>query len=163
MKRMLVTLAAILITTSAGLAVGRSADTTAGKVYVNNRGMTLYMLSSDQPSRSTCYAKCTQIWPPYIASAGAKMKRGWSIVTRQDGSRMWAYRGHPLYAFFKDQKPGDANGEGIHDQWGWWHVATVGGGYVSRPVATYHPQVKAGRSYSSGSYSGGASGGMSGY
>src|SRR5262245_2768869 len=130
MKRMLAGLAAILLTTSAALAVGRFADTTAGKVYVNDRGMTLYMLSSDPTNRSTCYAKCVKIWPPYVASSYAKMKRGWSIIVRQDGSRMWAYRGHPLYTFFKDRKPGDAYGEGVHDEWGWWHVATVGGGYV---------------------------------
>jgi predicted lipoprotein with Yx(FWY)xxD motif len=153
MKRMLAGLAAVLITTSAALAVGRFADTSVGKVYVNDRGMTLYMLSSDRPNYSTCYAKCAQIWPPYKAAAGAKMKRGWSIVVRQDGSRMWAYRGHPLYAFFKDRKPGDVYGNGMRDQWGAWRVAAVGGAYIAKPVASYHPKAKAGGSY----------GGMSNY
>ena len=153
MKWMLAGLAAMLITTSAAVAVGRFADTSVGKVYVNDRGFTLYMLSSDRPNYSTCYAKCTQIWPPYKATAAAKMKRGWSIIVRQDGTHMWAYRGHPLYAFFKDRKPGDAYGEGVRDQWGAWHVAAVAGAYISKPVASYRPKTKAG----------GSSGGMSSY
>ena len=41
------------------------------------------------------------------------MARGWSVITRQDGTRMWAYRGHPVYTFFKDRKPGDAYGQAM--------------------------------------------------
>ena len=130
-------LAAVLITTSAALAVGRFADTSIGKVYVNDRGFTLYMLSSDRPNYSSCYAKCSQIWPPYMAVAGAKMKRGWSIIVRQDGTRMWAYRGHPLYAFFKDRKPGDAYGEGLATFGGVWHVVKVG-----QPTSAAAPAVQ---------------------
>jgi predicted lipoprotein with Yx(FWY)xxD motif len=120
---------------------------------VNDQGFTLYTLSRDGRNSSTCYRKCAKIWPPYLVTAGAKYKRGWSIVVRQDGTRMWAYRGHPVYAFFKDRKPGDAYGEGVHDQWGAWHVAAVGGSYISKPVASYHAKGKAGGSY----------GGMSSY
>src|SRR5262245_3156777 len=130
MKQMFVGLAAVILTASAALAVGRFADTSVGKVYVNDRGLTLYMLSRDGPNFSTCYGKCAKVWPPYLVTAGAKYKRGWSIVVRQDGSRMWAYRGHPVYAFFKDRRPGDAYGEGIRDEWGAWHVVAVGGHYV---------------------------------
>src|SRR5436190_15846455 len=97
MKRTLVGLAAILLTTSAALAVGRTTDTSAGKAYVTDRGFTLYMLSSDKSNYSTCYAQCTKIWPPYRATAGAKYKHGWAIITRRDGTRMWAYKGHQLY------------------------------------------------------------------
>src|SRR5262245_11123951 len=146
MRRTLIGLAAIMLTTSAALAVGGTGDTSAGKAFVSDRGFTLYTLSSDKSNYSTCYAKCTKIWPPYRATAGAKYKRGWSIITRRDGTRMWAYKGHPLYTFFKDKQPGDAYGKGVHDNWGWWHVATISGSYASKPVASYTPKYKSGSS-----------------
>ena len=149
MRQILVALAAILITSSAVLAVGRTADTSVGKVYVSDRGMTLYMLSKDPPNVSTCYGKCVQIWPPYKPSAGAKLKRGWAIIRRQDGSRMWAYKSHPLYTFFKDKRPGDAYGAGIRDHFGSWHAATVSGSHTYGPVVSYKPKLKAGGSYGS--------------
>jgi predicted lipoprotein with Yx(FWY)xxD motif len=154
MKRMFIGLAAILFTASSALAVGRTADTSEGKAFVTDRGMTLYTLSRDPLNFSTCYGKCAKVWPPYKVAPGAKVKRGWTIITRRDGSHMWAYRGNPVYLFFKDKRPGDAYGAGISDRWGMWHVATVsGGGYGQKPVASYGRKTKA-----SGSY-----GGMSSY
>jgi hypothetical protein len=50
------------------------------------------------------------------------------------------YRGHPLYRFFLDKKPGQANGEGLTDFGGRWdplnaagtavRTATGGSGYA---------------------------------
>jgi hypothetical protein len=34
----------------------------------------------------------------------------WSVVTRDDSSKQWAYKGKPLYRSLMDVKPGDANG-----------------------------------------------------
>jgi len=160
MKRMLAVLAAILFSGTAALAVGRVADTPAGTAFVTDQGRTLYMLSRDGPNYSACYGKCTRIWPPYFVRFGQKMPRGWSVITRRDGTRMWAYRGHPVYTYFKDRKPGDAFGQGIADQWGSWHVATVSGGYSARGYAAYAPRMRHGGSYGTGSSGGG--GGYSG-
>jgi predicted lipoprotein with Yx(FWY)xxD motif len=167
MKRVLAALAAILLTSSAALAVGRVADTPAGTAFVTDRGMTLYMLSTDGLNSSTCYEKCSRIWPPYMATFGQRMPRGWSVVARQDGSRMWAYRGRPVYTYFKDRKPGDAFGRGIADRWGSWHVATLSGGYSGR-YAAYGPRMRHGGAYGGGGTSsygggGGSSGGGGGY
>jgi predicted lipoprotein with Yx(FWY)xxD motif len=161
MKRTLAALAAILLTGTTALAVGRVADTAAGTAFVTDRGMTLYMLSSDGLNQSTCYGKCTRIWPPYFAKFGQRMPRGWSVVTRQDGTRMWAFKGHPVYTYFKDRKPGDAFGQGIADQWGSWHVATVSGGYSAGRYAAYSPRMRHGGAYGGGTstYSGGGGGG----
>ncbi|MFY0104123.1 hypothetical protein ABTP95_19980 [Acinetobacter baumannii] len=41
-------------------------------------------------------------------------------MTRDDGKGQWAYKGHPLYRWSKDQKPGDTTGDGVI---GAWHVA----------------------------------------
>ena len=42
----------------------------------------------------------------------------WSIVTRDDGGKQWAYKGKPLYRWIKDQKPGDTTGDGVNQSWG---------------------------------------------
>jgi len=41
-------------------------------------------------------------------------------VTRDDGSKQWAYKGKPVYLWGKDQKPGDKTGDGFNNV---WHVA----------------------------------------
>src|SRR6516165_6083096 len=45
----------------------------------------------------------------------------WSIVTRDDGKKMWAYKGRPLYAWKNDKAPGDTDGDGKLN--GVWHIA----------------------------------------
>ena len=36
-----------------------------------------------------------------------------TIVVRDDGKKMWAYKGKPLYTFKKDMAAGDTNGDGF--------------------------------------------------
>ncbi len=101
----------------AAIAVGEAAG---GKVLTDARGMTLYVFDKDKPGTSNCYGGCAEKWPPLIAAAGAKAVGDFSLVMRKDGTRQWAYRGRPLYTWFKDRRPGDATGDGVK---GVWHVA----------------------------------------
>ncbi|MBS1215135.1 MAG: hypothetical protein H6R20_109, partial [Proteobacteria bacterium] len=41
----------------------------------------------------------------------------YSIVTRDDGQKQWAYKGKPLYFWIKDAKPGDKTGDGFNNVW----------------------------------------------
>ena len=59
-------------------------------------------------------------WPPLAAAADAKAEGEWTVVDRTDGTKMWAYDGHPLYTFVEDKAPGDVKGDG---KGGVWHVA----------------------------------------
>ncbi len=43
-----------------------------------------------------------------------------TIVVRDDGKKMWAYKGKPLYTFKKDTTPGETNGDGFLN--GAWHM-----------------------------------------
>ena len=45
----------------------------------------------------------------------------YSTITRDDGSKQWAYKGRPLYTWKKDKKPGDITGDGFLN--GAWHIA----------------------------------------
>jgi predicted lipoprotein with Yx(FWY)xxD motif len=96
------------------------AQTKQGPILVDNKGMTLYTFDRDTGSKSACEAKCTERWTPLAAPADAPPKGDFTVVTRSDGSRMWAYRFRPLYTSASDKAPGDANG---FDGANLWHIA----------------------------------------
>jgi predicted lipoprotein with Yx(FWY)xxD motif len=83
--------------------------------------MTLYTFDRDVSSRSNCNGPCAANWPPLKAGDGGQASGDWSIITRDDGSKQWAYKGKPLYMWAKDQKPGDTTGNGVNNNA--WHVA----------------------------------------
>jgi predicted lipoprotein with Yx(FWY)xxD motif len=64
---------------------------------------------------SGCDADCAQTWRPLIAAAGAKPSGYWTLMTRDDGARQWAYQGYALYTYSGDRKPGDMTGQDIYD------------------------------------------------
>ena len=94
--------------------------TPQGDILTDAKGMTLYVFDKDTPGVSNCYDKCAANWPPLAAPADAMAMGEWTVVERKDGTRMWAYKGMPLYTFVKDKAPGDVTGEGAA---GVWHVA----------------------------------------
>ena len=97
-------------------------ETSKGKVLVDAKGMTLYTLDRDTaPNKSTCNGQCATNWPPLMVSADAKDAGSWTVVTRDDGSKQWAYKGKPLYFWKDDKKPGDVDGDNRNNV---WHVAT---------------------------------------
>jgi predicted lipoprotein with Yx(FWY)xxD motif len=117
-------LAALLAATCAlaqAAAPAKVADTSKGKAFVDAKGMTLYTFDRDAAGKSNCNGQCAQNWPPLMAQANASTAGDWSVVTREDGSKQWAYKGKPLYTWAKDAKPGDVTGDGVNNV---WHIAT---------------------------------------
>ena len=55
------------------------------------------------------------------AADDAKPTADMTIVVRDDGKKMWAYKGKPLYTFKKDTAAGQTTGDGFLN--GAWHVA----------------------------------------
>jgi hypothetical protein len=55
------------------------------------------------------------------AASGAMPMGDYSIITRDDGTKQWAYKGRPLYTWKNDKKPGDITGDGFLN--GAWHIA----------------------------------------
>ena len=94
--------------------------TTAGKVLMTTRGMTLYVFDKDKKGVSNCNGGCAAKWPPLMAGAMAKKGGGFSAIKRADGKRQWAYKGKALYGWVYDRKPGDVTGDGVK---GVWHAA----------------------------------------
>lgn len=85
--------------------------TAKGTLLVDANGMTLYSFDKDVVGKSNCNDKCAVEWPPLKVEADAKASDDWTIVTRDDKSQMWAYKGHPLYTFLDDKKAGDVTGD----------------------------------------------------
>jgi len=102
-------------------APAKTADTSKSKALVDgSSGMTLYVFDRDTAGKSNCNGQCATNWPALTAAADAKPSGDWTIVTRDDGGKQWAYKGKPLYTFYKDAKPGDASGDGLNNV---WHIA----------------------------------------
>ena len=86
------------------------------------RGMTLYTFARDTPQQSNCNDACAMNWPP-VAAAATPPSDAWTVITRMDGSKQWAYRGMPLYGWVKDAGPGDITGDGVANRA--WKIAAV--------------------------------------
>jgi predicted lipoprotein with Yx(FWY)xxD motif len=105
------------------MAAGMPATSTQGS-FTDANGMALYVYAGDTtPGQSACVGDCATAWPALAAPADAKAVGDWSIVTRADGGKQWAFRGKPLYRSAKDSKPGDATGKGAEG--GQWQLAML--------------------------------------
>ena len=93
----------------------------ADGTLTNASGMTLYTFDKDAAGKSACNGPCAANWLPLMAASGASASADWTIVTRDDGSKQWAYKGKPLYTWVKDQKAGDKTGDGFANNA--WHTA----------------------------------------
>jgi predicted lipoprotein with Yx(FWY)xxD motif len=94
--------------------------TAIGPVFANAGGMTLYTYDDDVQGASECYGLCAIAWPPAQAAANAQPAGDFTVISRADGTKQWAYKGAPLYGYFRDAKPGDTVGD---EDEAVWHVA----------------------------------------
>ena len=92
---------------------------TLGNYLVDQKGMTLYVFDKDREAgKSVCNGGCANLWPPFAPEAGqAKATEPLSIITRDDGTKQYAYKGKPLYYYDKDSKVGDTRGDAVGKVW----------------------------------------------
>ena len=66
MKRPTFAFVALFMTASAVVAAepAKVMETSAGKVYTDDKGMTLYIFDKDETNKSNCYNHCATNWPP---------------------------------------------------------------------------------------------------
>lgn len=92
-----------------------------GPLLVDAKGMTLYYFERDDSgNRSSCNDACAEKRPPLAASDNAMATGDFTVITRDDGKKMWAYRYRPLYTSQMDTAPGDIMGD---DPSKLWHIA----------------------------------------
>ena len=119
----ILTFAAALLASGLALAAEPASPAPMAKdgMFVTAKGMTLYTFDKDSAGKSACNGPCATNWPPALVADDAKASGDWTIVSRDDGLKQWAYKGKPLYAFAKDAKAGDKTGDGFLN--GAWHIA----------------------------------------
>ena len=88
-------------------------DSSLGPILTDSNGMTLYTFDNDQGGMSACTGQCAENWPPLVAAADAQPEGDYTVITRDDGTKQWAYKGKPLYYWVKDTKAGDKTGEAV--------------------------------------------------
>lgn len=91
----------------------------ADGALVDTKGMTLYTFDKDaaDSGKSVCNGPCATLWPPALASSSDRPEGAFGIVTRDDGSRQWSYKGKPIYTYQADQKPGERAGDNFKNVW----------------------------------------------
>ncbi len=119
--------AALVFAASGSIAIAASQDAPVmkaeyqGDIYlIDANKMTLYTFDNDRHGVSNCSGECAIKWPPLTVEAGTALPYNYSLIRRADGSMQIAYKGHPLYRWFKDQHPTEQTGDGVK---GVWHVA----------------------------------------
>ena len=104
---------------------------TIGRVTVltNAKGLTLYWFAPDTSARSVCYGTCAAYWPPVtgtpVAGPGVTGRTG--TISRTGGGTQVTYDGHPLYTYVGDTAPGQASGNNLDLNGGFWHEVTAAG------------------------------------
>jgi predicted lipoprotein with Yx(FWY)xxD motif len=106
-------------------------STGIGTVLVNASGHTLYWFAIDTPTKSNCNGSCATYWPPVlgkpVAASGTTLPKGFSSITRSDGSVQATYDGHPLYTYAADTSAGMTSGNGLNASGGLWWAMTPSG------------------------------------
>src|SRR6185312_15631177 len=112
-------------TSAEGAAVTLKTATIGGvTVLTSANGLTLYRFAPDSPTASTCTGSCAAYWPPVIGTPTAgpgvtTSKLG--TIKRPGGSTQATYDGHPLYTYIGDDAPGQARGNKIDLNGGYWY------------------------------------------
>ena len=114
-------LGSCLIASTAGFAQDAMMPTgvkSMGGMLTDGKGMTLYTFDKDtEAGKSACSGPCLAAWPALVAPADAKPMGEWTVITRDDGTKQWAYKGKPLYTFVHDTKAGEVTGDGKGNVW----------------------------------------------
>lgn len=137
---------------SSSVTVVSSANTKLGKVVVDAKGRTLYVLSPETTRHLLCKSReCFRFWPPLTVSSGkAKLSAGGGVhgslglLNRGKGVLQVTLNGEPLYYYAGDHGKGQVNGQDIHSFGGVWHVISLGRAKKSSATTPSRPAAPAG-------------------
>ena len=92
-------------------------------VLANADGFTLYWFAPDTATSSKCFGSCAIYWPPVSGSpaAGPGVTGKLGTIKRPGGGLQATYDGHPLYTYIGDRGPGQANGNDLDLNGGFWY------------------------------------------
>lgn len=99
------------------------ADSAAGRIVVDGKGMSVYYYTKDvkDSGTSTCTGGCLDAWPPALAAADTPTVDGVTgtvgTIATPDGQKQLTVNGMPVYYYAKDLAAGDILGQGVGGVW----------------------------------------------
>jgi predicted lipoprotein with Yx(FWY)xxD motif len=113
-----------------------------GVVLVDGRGRTLYMFVPDKRKKVTCLRACAAVWPPARRPKGARLvakgeAKASLLGSDRDpaGGRVVTYNGWPLYTYVGDTAAGQAKGQALNLNGGYWYVLAASGKVIHTKLA----------------------------
>ncbi len=110
-----------------------------GPVLVDGEGKTLYVFAPDKGKEVTCTEECAAVWPPLKLEAGQKPAASGQVKASllgsdpsPEGGEVVTYAGWPLYTYVADTKPGEATGQNIELNGGYWWVISPAGKVIKK-------------------------------
>ena len=107
----------------------RTAQINGVTVLTDADGLTLYWFALDTRATSKCTGTCTAYWPPVTGAPKARPSITGKLGTikRPDGGVQATYNGHPLYTYVGDSGRGQARGNNLDLNGGFWYEVRVPG------------------------------------
>lgn len=133
------TSAAPTATTAAAVDV-KTATSSAGKIVVDAKGMSLYYFTKDvkDSGTSACTGGCLTAWSPLLTTAATPVADGVTgklgTITTPEGAKQVTLNGMPLYHYQKDTKPGDVTGQGVNSV---WYLSSPAGEMIKTAASGY--------------------------
>ena len=93
-----------------------------GNLLTDRSGRTLYIFTRDEPNKSSCTGGCPQTWPLVLTKGTPTAGDGATAsllgtIQGPGGTLQVTYKGQPLYYYSRDERPGQANGQGVGTVW----------------------------------------------
>jgi len=112
------------------------ADSKAGQIVVDGKGMSIYYFTKDTKDSGTsaCTGQCPTAWPPVTTASdtpavdGVMGKVG--TIATPDGKKQVTINGMPVYYYHEDQAAGDIAGQG---EGGVWYLVAPSGEMITAP------------------------------
>ncbi len=116
-----------------GIALAESL-TANGYVLADANRMTIYAAdaSAVRGKPACALSSCYDRWSPVSAAQLANPIGDFTLISRDDGSKQWAYKGKALYTFSGDEIPGDSNGIGADKK---YQIAMVVSYFIPREAS----------------------------
>jgi predicted lipoprotein with Yx(FWY)xxD motif len=114
-----------------------------GTWLADQTGRTLYILTADNGTASSCYGACATTWPPLLTTgpvgvSSTAVAGDLGTTTRTDGTTQVTYAGHPLYYFARDAGPNQVKGLGAQ---GVWFLLAPTGTMIKPPARMAPPRM----------------------
>jgi predicted lipoprotein with Yx(FWY)xxD motif len=99
------------------------ADSKAGQIVVDGKGMSVYYYTKDvkDSGTSACTGGCLEAWPPVLAASDTPTVDGVTgtvgTITTPDGKKQLTVNGMPVYYYAEDKAAGDITGQGVGGVW----------------------------------------------